>query len=46
MGRVMSIIGVPLLLAPIIGPVIGGLLVDAVSWRWIFLVNIPVAGPG
>jgi EmrB/QacA subfamily drug resistance transporter len=43
MGRVMSILGVPLLLAPIIGPVIGGALVDAVSWRWIFFVNLPVS---
>jgi EmrB/QacA subfamily drug resistance transporter len=43
MGRVMSIVGVPLLLAPITGPVIGGLLVDAISWRWIFFVNLPVA---
>jgi EmrB/QacA subfamily drug resistance transporter len=43
MGRVMSIFGVPLLLAPIIGPVIGGALVDAVSWRWIFFVNLPVS---
>src|SRR5262249_36696946 len=43
MGRGMSIIGVPLLLAPIIGPVIGGVLVGAVSWRWIFFVNLPVS---
>jgi EmrB/QacA subfamily drug resistance transporter len=43
MGRVMSIIGVPLLLAPIIGPVIGGALIGAVSWRWIFFVNLPVS---
>jgi EmrB/QacA subfamily drug resistance transporter len=43
MGRVMSIIGVPLLLAPIVGPVIGGALVDAASWRWIFFVNLPVS---
>jgi EmrB/QacA subfamily drug resistance transporter len=43
MGRVMSIIGVPLLLAPIVGPVIGGVLVDAASWRWIFFVNLPVS---
>ena len=42
MGRVMSVIGVPTLLGPILGPVIGGLIVDNVSWRWIFFVNIPV----
>jgi EmrB/QacA subfamily drug resistance transporter len=42
MGRVMSIIGVPLLLAPIFGPLIGGSLVGAASWRWIFFVNLPV----
>jgi EmrB/QacA subfamily drug resistance transporter len=42
MGRVMSVIGVPMLLGPIFGPVIGGAIVDAVSWRWIFLVNLPV----
>jgi EmrB/QacA subfamily drug resistance transporter len=42
MGRVMSVIGVPMLLGPIFGPVIGGLIVDQVSWRWIFLVNLPV----
>jgi len=42
MGRVMSVIGVPILLAPIFGPVIGGAIVDTVSWRWIFFVNLPV----
>src|ERR671934_229844 len=42
MGRVMSIVGVPLLLAPIFGPVIGGAIVDGASWRWIFFVNLPV----
>jgi EmrB/QacA subfamily drug resistance transporter len=42
MGRVMSIIGVPLLLAPIVGPVIGGMLLGTASWRWIFFVNLPV----
>src|ERR687883_780230 len=39
LGRVMSIIGVPTLLGPILGPGIGGLVVDSVSWRWIFFVN-------
>jgi EmrB/QacA subfamily drug resistance transporter len=42
MGRVMSIVGVPLLLAPVFGPLIGGALVGAASWRWIFFVNLPV----
>jgi MFS family permease len=41
-GRVMSVIGIPMLLAPIFGPVIGGAIVDQVSWRWIFFVNLPV----
>jgi len=41
-GRVMSVIGVPMLLGPILGPVIGGVIVDNTSWRWIFYVNIPI----
>jgi MFS family permease len=41
-GRVMSVIGVPLLLAPVFGPVAGGAIVGHVSWRWIFLINLPV----
>ncbi len=32
-GRVMSVIGVPMLLGPILGPVLGGVIVDSVSWR-------------
>jgi EmrB/QacA subfamily drug resistance transporter len=42
-GRVMSVVGVPMLLGPILGPVIGGLIVDSASWRWIFYVNVPIA---
>jgi len=42
MGRVMSILGVPMLLGPVLGPVIGGLILESVSWRWIFYVNIPI----
>ena len=42
MGRVMGIFGVPTLLGPILGPVIGGLIIANVSWRWIFFVNLPI----
>ncbi|MFG2085919.1 DHA2 family efflux MFS transporter permease subunit [Spirillospora sp. NPDC048824] len=41
-GQVMSIIGVPMLLGPIMGPILGGWLVDDVSWRWIFFINLPI----
>jgi len=42
MGRVMSIVAVPAMLAPILGPTLGGLILDNMSWRWIFYVNVPI----
>jgi EmrB/QacA subfamily drug resistance transporter len=42
-GRLMSVLGMPMLLGPVLGPVIGGLIVDSTSWRWIFYVNVPIA---
>jgi EmrB/QacA subfamily drug resistance transporter len=42
LARVMSAFSVPVLLSPVLGPTIGGLLVDYVGWRWIFYVNVPI----
>lgn len=41
-GRMMSLFGIPVLVAPLVGPVLGGWLIDTLSWRWIFLINVPV----
>jgi EmrB/QacA subfamily drug resistance transporter len=42
LGRVMSVVGLAMILAPIFGPTIGGLLIDHLDWRWIFYVNVPI----
>ena len=41
-GRVMGLLGVQQLLGPVLGPVIGGVLVEHAGWRWIFFVNVPI----
>lgn len=41
-GSIMGLMGMPILLAPALGPIISGYLVDYVQWQWIFLINIPV----
>ncbi|UFS94803.1 DHA2 family efflux MFS transporter permease subunit [Nocardia huaxiensis] len=43
MGRTMALMGLPVLIGPLAGPVLGGWLVDQASWRWIFLINLPIA---
>src|ERR1700704_1831567 len=42
MGRVMGIVSMPAMLAPILGPVIGGTILQHLHWSWIFLVNLPI----
>ena len=42
MGRVMALVGVPMLLAPAVGPALGGALIDGASWRLIFFINVPI----
>ncbi|MFB5761335.1 DHA2 family efflux MFS transporter permease subunit [Paenibacillus medicaginis] len=41
-GAVMSVLGIPMLLAPVIGPVLSGWLIEVASWHWIFLINLPI----
>lgn len=42
MGSVMAALGIPMLLGPICGPILGGLLIEQLSWHWIFLINLPI----
>ena len=42
----MSVVTMPALLGPVVGPVLGGAIVTFVSWRWIFFLNLPIAFAG
>ena len=41
-GKAMGFWGLGIVVAPILGPVLGGWLTDNYSWRWVFYINIPV----
>src|ERR1700682_1062124 len=41
-GKAMAFWGLGIVVAPILGPVLGGWLTDSYSWRWVFYINIPV----
>lgn len=43
LGRLMSILSIPMMIAPICGPILGGALIDAFGWRSIFLINLPIS---
>jgi DHA2 family multidrug resistance protein len=42
LGRLMAVLGIPMLLGPIGGPILGGWLIDTYAWQWIFLINLPI----
>jgi EmrB/QacA subfamily drug resistance transporter len=42
MAQVVSVAALPVLLAPLLGPVIAGAILQFASWRWLFLINLPV----
>jgi len=46
LGRLMAIVSIPALIIPILGPVLGGLIVNKLPWQWIFYINIPICIAG
>ncbi|MEU6268856.1 DHA2 family efflux MFS transporter permease subunit [Saccharopolyspora shandongensis] len=41
-GRVMGVTSIPVMLAPVVGPILGGAIVQSLDWRWMFLINLPI----
>jgi EmrB/QacA subfamily drug resistance transporter len=41
-GSIMGLLGLPMLIAPVLGPVLSGWLLEYASWHWIFLINVPI----
>ncbi|MFD6951157.1 MULTISPECIES: DHA2 family efflux MFS transporter permease subunit [unclassified Nocardiopsis] len=41
-GRALALVSVPGQLAPVLGPVLGGLVLDSLGWRWVFLATLPL----
>lgn len=46
LGRLMAAVSLPVVVVPILGPVISGLIISNFSWRWIFYVNVPMCLAG
>lgn len=42
LGRIFGMLGLVIALGPAIGPAVGGFLLDATSWRWLFWINVPI----
>lgn len=43
-GRMLAVWGATIMAGPMLGPVLGGLITDIASWRWIFALNLPIGG--
>ncbi len=46
LGQLMSAISLPIVVVPIFGPVVAGLIISNIGWRWIFYVNVPICLAG
>ncbi|WP_433562392.1 DHA2 family efflux MFS transporter permease subunit [Nocardia sp. CA-151230] len=46
MAKAMAAAGIPMVLTPVVGPTIGGLLLEYAGWQWIFLINAPIGAAG
>ena len=40
-GAALSVVSIAVVVAPVLGPTLGGIITDNASWRWVFLINIP-----
>jgi EmrB/QacA subfamily drug resistance transporter len=45
-GRVTATVSLPIAVGPILGPVLGGVILNWLDWRWLFLVNVPICAVG
>lgn len=43
-GQAFALAGMATIAAPILGPTLGGIITDGYSWRWVFLMNVPIGG--
>jgi EmrB/QacA subfamily drug resistance transporter len=46
LGKIMATVSLPVAVVPILGPVVSGLIISNISWRWIFYVNVPICLAG
>jgi len=45
-GKIMSLVSIPSVFGPIIGPIIGGLILQYLHWSWLFFINLPIGAIG